>query len=300
MGDRRHLLKELALLVLLASLWGSSYTFIKIGVATIPPVTLIAVRTLIAGSILVGVMAWRGQRLPTDRAIWRRFLFQAVMNSTLPFTLVAWAETSVDAGLAAILNSTTPIFAFLLTALITRHEPVTARKLFGVAIGMVGICLIIGMEALHGLGDQLVPQLAIVAATISYGGAAIYGRNFKGLSPMMPAAGSMLCGAALLIPTSLIIDRPWTLAPSAASIGALICLSVFSTAIAFTIYFRLMQTLGSIGATAQAYLRVPIGVGFSLAVLGESLSPTAWIGLACVLAAVIAMTLQAGSAPARA
>lgn len=293
MVDRRHLLKDLALLLLLASLWGSSYTFIKIGVATIPPVTLIAVRTLIAWFILVGVMAWRGQRLPADRGVWRRFLFQAVMNSALPFTLVAWAEKSVDAGLAAILNSTTPIFTFLLTALITRHEPVTMRKLFGVVAGMLGICLIIGMEALHGLGEQLIPQLAVVAATISYAGAAIYGKNFKGLSPMMPAAGSMLCGAALLIPASLIIDRPWTLSPSAASIGALVCLSVFSTAIAFTIYFRLMQTLGSIGTTAQAYLRVPIGVGLGMVVLGESLSPTAWIGLACVLAAVIAMTLPA-------
>lgn len=293
MVDRRHLLKDLALLLLLASLWGSSYTFIKIGVATIPPVTLIAVRTLIAGFILVGVMAWRGQRLPADRGVWRRFLFQAAMNSALPFTLVAWAEKSVDAGLAAILNSTTPIFTFLLTALITRHEPVTMRKLFGVVAGMLGICLIIGMEALHGLGDQLIPQLAVVAATISYAGAAIYGKNFKGLSPMMPAAGSMLCGAALLIPASLIIDRPWTLSPSAASIGALVCLSVFSTAIAFTIYFRLMQTLGSIGTTAQAYLRVPIGVGLGMVVLGESLSPTAWIGLACVLAAVVAMTLPA-------
>lgn len=293
MVDRRHLLKDLALLLLLASLWGSSYTFIKIGVATIPPVTLIAVRTLIAGFILVGVMAWRGQRLPADRGVWRRFLFQAAMNSALPFTLVAWAEKSLDAGLAAILNSTTPIFTFLLTALITRHEPVTMRKLFGVVAGMLGICLIIGMEALHGLGDQLIPQLAVVAATISYAGAAIYGKNFKGLSPMMPAAGSMLCGAALLIPASLIIDRPWTLSPSAASIGALVCLSVFSTAIAFTIYFRLMQTLGSIGTTAQAYLRVPIGVGLGMVVLGESLSPTAWIGLACVLAAVVAMTLPA-------
>ncbi len=298
MADRRHLLKDLALLLLLASLWGSSYTFIKIGVATIPPITLIAVRTLIAGLILVSVMAWRGQRLPADRSVWRRFLFQAAMNSALPFTLVAWAEKSVDAGLAAILNSTTPIFTFLLTALITRHEPVTMRKLFGVAAGMVGICLIIGMEALHGLGDQLIPQLAVVAATISYAGAAIYGKNFKGLSPMMPAAGSLLCGAALMIPASLVIDHPWTLKPSAASIGALICLSVFSTAIAFTIYFRLMQTLGSIGTTAQAYLRVPIGVGLSMVVLGESLSPTAWIGLACVLAAVIAMTLPAR--PARA
>jgi len=293
MGDRPLMIKELLLLLLLATLWGASYTFIKIGVETIPPVTLIAVRTLIAGSILLLVMRWQGISMPRDPVVWRQFMFQAVMNSAVPFTLVAWAEKSVDAGLAAILNSTTPIFAFLLTALITRHEPVTWRKLLGVVLGLAGICLIIGVEALDGLGDQLLAQVAIVAATVSYAGAAIYGKNFKGLHPMQPAAGSMLCGAVLLIPVSLLVDRPWTLAPSMPSIGALLCLSVFSTAIAFTIYFRLMQTLGSIGTTSQAYLRVPIGVGLGILFLGESLSPTALGGLVCVVAAVIAMTWPA-------
>lgn len=295
MGDRPLMIKELVLLLVLATLWGSSYTFIKIGVETIPPVTLIAVRTLIAGSILLTVMRWRGIGMPRDPKVWRQFMFQAVMNSAVPFTLVAWGEKSLDAGLTAILNSTTPIFTFLLTALITRHEPVTWRKLFGVVAGMVGICLIIGMEALHGLGDQLLAQFAIVAATISYAGAAIYGKNFKGLHPMQPAAGSMLCGALLLLPFSLLVDRPWTLSPSMPSIAALLGLSIFSTAIAFTIYFRLMQTLGSIGTTAQAYLRVPIGVGLGLLFLGESLTSTALAGLVCVVVAVVAMTWPARS-----
>ncbi|MBJ7418401.1 MAG: EamA family transporter [Niveispirillum sp.] len=293
MGDRPLMIRELLLLLLLATLWGSSYTFIKIGVETIPPVTLIAVRTLIAGSILLLVMRWQGISMPRDPVVWRQFMFQAVMNSAVPFTLVAWGEKSVDAGLAAILNSTTPIFTFLLTALITRHEPVTMRKLFGVTTGLIGICLIIGVEALDGLGDQLLAQIAIVAATVSYAGAAIYGKNFKGLHPMQPAAGSMLCGAVLLLPVSLFVDQPWTLTPSMPSIGALLCLSVFSTAIAFTIYFRLMQTLGSIGTTSQAYLRVPIGVGLGMLFLGESLSHTALIGLVCVVLAVIAMTMPA-------
>ncbi len=109
----------------------------------------------------------------------------------------------------------------------------------------------------------------------------------------MPAAGSLVCGAALLIPASLIIDRPWTLAPSIESILALTALSVFSTALAFVIYFRLMQTLGSVGATSQAYLRVPVGVAIGVVFLGESLHSGAWIGLICVVAGVAAMTLPA-------
>src|SRR3954447_16863591 len=120
-STREGLPVELALLLLLATLWGASYSFIKLGVATIPPITLIAARTLIAGMLLLAIMRWRGLGLPKDVATWRRFLFQACLNSVVPFTLIAWAERSLDAGLAAILNSTSPIFTFLLTVAMTRH-----------------------------------------------------------------------------------------------------------------------------------------------------------------------------------
>ncbi|TPI71352.1 EamA/RhaT family transporter [Mesorhizobium sp. B3-1-3] len=296
MSEKTEMSTDLALLGVLAVLWGASYTFIKIGVETIPPVTFIAARTLIAGAILFTIIRWRGLAMPADAPTWRRFAFQACLNSVVPFTLIAAAERSVDAGLATILNSTSPIFTFLLTALVTRHEPVTARKLVGVGAGIVGICLIIGTEALGGLGHELWAQLAIVIATISYAGAAIFGRGFKGLDPMIPAAGSMLCGAVMLVPFSLIVDRPWTLAPSAASILALLGLSVFSTALAFVIYFRLIHTLGSVGTTSQAYLRVPIGVGIGAIVLGESLGPAALVGMAFVVAGVAAMTIPARQA----
>src|SRR5207253_4684129 len=184
---------ELALLLLLATLWGASYTLIKLGVATIPPLTLIAARTLIAGLLLLTVLRWRGLVLPKDAANWRRFMLQAWLNSVIPFTLIAWAEQSLDAGLATILSSTSPIFAFLLTFAVTRHEPLAGRKLFGVAAGLAGICLIVGVQALRGLGIELIAQLAMVTATVAYAGAAIFGRGFKGLDPMMPAAGSLVC-----------------------------------------------------------------------------------------------------------
>ncbi|RZN07339.1 EamA family transporter [Bradyrhizobium genosp. SA-3] len=284
---------ELALLVVLAALWGGSYTFIKLGVATIPPITLIAARTAIAGLLLLAVMWLRGIRMPTDAATWQRFAFQAVLNSVIPWTLIAWGERHVDAALAIILNSAGPIFTFVLTAAVTRHEATTPRKLFGVVAGMAGILLIVGVDAFHDIGSGLLAEAAIVAATICYACAAIFGRSFKGLDPMAPAAGSLLAGAAVLIPASLVIEQPWTLSPSLASILALLALAVFSTAAAFAIYFRLIQTLGSVGTTAQAYLRVPIGVAISVAFLGETLSRTAWIGLACVVLGVAAMTIPA-------
>jgi drug/metabolite transporter (DMT)-like permease len=290
-SPRTGLTRELALLLLLATLWGASYSFIKLGVATIPPITLIAWRTLIAGVLLLLVMRWRGVTMPTNAETWRRFAVQACLNSVIPWTLIAWGERSVDAGLATILNSAAPIFTFLFTVLVTRHETTTPRKLFGVIAGMAGICLIVGVKALDQVGQELWAEVAIVAATICYACGAIFSRGFKGLDPMAPAAGSLLCGTAMLIPLSLVFEQPWTSAPSPSSISALLGLAVFSTAAAFAIYFRLIQTLGSVGTTAQAYLRVPIGVAVSVVFLGEHLAPTAWIGLACVVAGVAAMTI---------
>lgn len=284
-------LADIACLLVLATLWGGSYSFIKLGVETIPPITLIAARTLIAGAILIAVIRWRGLSLPRDPVIWRRFLIQACLNSAVPFTLIAWAETSVDAGLAVILNAGSPIFAFLISLLLFRTEAAAGRKLIGVVAGLLGVCLIVGMEALSGFGRELWAQLALVAAAACYGGAALFGRNFKGLDPIMPACGSLICGAVILIPFSLIIDRPWTLAPSATSIQALLALSVFSTALAFILYFRLIDRIGTVGTTSVAYLRVPTGVAIGVLFLGERLSPTAWVGLALVILGVFAMTL---------
>lgn len=290
---------NLALLVLLATLWGAAYTLVKVGVETIPPLTLISARTLIAGSILLAIMRLRGIALPRDPAVWKRFMIQACLNSVIPFTLIAYAERHVGAGLATILGSNAPIFAFLLALLFVRHERPTLRQSFGVAAGLAGICLVVGVDALNGLGQDVVAQLALVFSAVMFGAAALFGRNFNGLDSMVPAAGSMICGAIILTPLSLIIDRPWTLTPSTASIVALIALAVFSTALAFVIYFRLIQTLGSVGTTAQAYLRVPLGVGLGVVFLGETLSPTVWIGLVCVVAGIAAMTIPARSAKPR-
>ncbi|KAA0598272.1 EamA family transporter [Azospirillum lipoferum] len=292
-ASRPDLCVELALLLALATLWGASYSFIRIGVETIPPLTFIAGRTLIAGTVLLAVIHWRGLSLPRERAVWSRFLVQACLNSVLPFTLIAWAERTVEAGTAAILNATTPIFAFLITLLLTRHEALCLRKTVGVLVGLGGTILVIGVGAVDGIGRDLLAQGAIVFATLCYAGAAIFGRVFKGLDPIMPAAGSLMCGAVLLLPVSLAVDRPWTLMPSWESLLALVSLSVFSTALAFVLYFRLVHTLGAVPTTGQAYLRVPIGVGVGALMLGETLEPTILAGCALVVFGVAAMTIPA-------
>ncbi|AVS96325.1 DMT family transporter [Paracidovorax avenae] len=283
--------RELALLLTLSTCWGASYTFIRIGVETIPPLTLIAARTLIAGLLLLGIARWRGLHLPRDGRTWTAFLVQAALNSVVPFTLIAWAEQTVDAALATVLNATSPLFAVLLAVLARGPEAATTRQWAGVACGLLGTFCIVGLEAWQGFGHGALAQFAIVGASLCYAAAALFGRRFSSMDPVLPAAGSLLCGAAVLLPLSLLCERPWTIAPSRASLLALLALAVFSTAIALALYFRLLRTLGSVGTTAQAYLRVPIGVGIGVVFLGERLQPSAWIGVGCVVAGVVAMAL---------
>ena len=133
--DRSSRMGALALLLLLSALWGSSYAFIKLGIASIPPVTLIAGRTVIAGSLLLLILRWRGVAMPVDLVHWRKFFIQSLLNSAIPFTLIAWGERSLDSGLAVILNSTSPIFTFLLGSLLLRQENPTWPRLIGVIAG---------------------------------------------------------------------------------------------------------------------------------------------------------------------
>jgi len=282
---------EIALLLALSTLWGASYPLIRVAVATIPPLTLIAARTLIAGSMLLAWLLARRIALPRDPTVWRRLLVQSLLNSVIPFTLVAWGEQSVGAGVATMLNSISPLLTFLAAWLLTRQERFTSWRALGVVTGLGGVVLVIGPAALTDFSGKFLPEFAILVATFCYAGAALYGRSFREMSPAVPAAGSMIVGAAIIIPAALVVDRPWALAPSASSVAALAALAAFSTAIAFVIYFRLVSSIGPVATTAQAYLRVPIGVGLGIAFLGESLSPTGWAGLVCVVVGVAAMTI---------
>ena len=282
---------EIALLVLLAVLWGSSYLLIRVALDTIPPVTLMAIRVVAAAAVLLPVMLWQRQRLPADSRTWRMLFAQAVFNSIGAWTLLAWGQQYVDSALASVLNSTSPIFVFLITALATRHEPTGALKLFGACLGLVGVTLIVGVDALAGLGRQVAAQIAILAGAALYACAAIYGHRLAHIPPVVTATGTMLWAAFCLVPLSLWLEAPWTLAPSARSLGAAIVLAVFCTGLALLIYFRLLRTLGSLGVASQAYLRAGIGVLLGVVVLGERIPPVVGIGLAAAVLGVAAINL---------
>jgi drug/metabolite transporter (DMT)-like permease len=220
-------------------------------------------------------------------------LTQAMLNCVLPWILIAWASRTIDSALTTILSSLSPIFVFLVTWAITRHEETSRRKLAGVILGIAGVLTIIGVDALTTLGTHTLAELAAVGGSLAYAIAAIVGRRFAGISPLVPAAGSNLVAAAILVPLALVSDEPWTLQPSMRSMLAVLGLAIFSTGLAFTIYFYLLARIGSISTASQAYLRILVGVGFGVAFLGERLAANTVIGLVLVFAGVVAMTLPA-------
>ena len=285
---------EFALLGLLALLWGSSYLFIKVAVAEIPPLTLIAARASVACVFLFALMRARRIAPPRGAPLWGRLYLQAVLNAIAAWTILAWGQQYVDAGLASVLNSTSPLFVFFFTLALTRHEPTGAVRLFGACLGVAGVTLIVGVEALEGLGREVAGQLAALFSAALYACAAIHGRRFSGLSPAAVAMATMLCAAATLIPMSLAFEAPWRLAPSHAALGAAFALGLFCTAIPLVIYFRLVRTLGSLGVASQAYLRAGIGVALGVVVLGETVPPTIAAGLAAALLGVALINWRRG------
>ncbi len=282
---------ELSLLGLLALLWGSSYLFTKVAVADIPPLTLVAARVAIAAAVLTAVMALRGQRFPRDRRTWRWLLVQSALNASLAWSLLAWGQQHIEASLASVLNSTSPLFVFFLTVIFTRHEPVGPLRLAGACLGLVGVLLIVGVDALAGLGQQVAGQLAALGSALLFGCAAIYGRRFGHLPATVTAAGTTLAAALCLIPLSLLLERPWTLRPGWLPLGATLVLGVFCTGTALLIYFRLVRTLGSLGAASQSYLRAGVGVLLGVVVLGEEITALVALGVLAAVAGVAAINL---------
>jgi drug/metabolite transporter (DMT)-like permease len=200
--------------------------------------------------------------------------------------VLAWGQQFVDAALASVLNSTSPIFVFLFTAFVTRHEALGGRKLVGALVGLFGVMLIVGFDALSGLGAQLLGQFACLFAAALYACAAIYGKRFDHLPAVATAAGTMICASATLLPLAFVVEKPWAINPSPAAIGATIILSVFCTGVALLIYFRLVRTIGSLGVASQAYLRAGIGVMLGIIFLGETISLPAAAGTAAAIIGV--------------
>jgi drug/metabolite transporter (DMT)-like permease len=280
---------EIGLLLLLGLLWGMPYALTKIALTTIPPVTLVAARVLLAAAVLWVIVLFMGCKMPARRNFVARLFIQGCVACVIPYTLIAFGQQSVDSALAGILNSTAPLFVCLISLVWTRHEPLTVARLFGVTLGLGGVVMIAGATALVGFGREMAGQSAIILATLSSAASAIHGRRFAAVAPEIAAAGTLTSAAVVLVPLSFFMETPLNSAPSAASLAALLANAVVATALGFVVYFHLIRTIGSMGTASVGYLKPAVGVLIGCALMGESLTWTAAGGLIAILIGVAAI-----------
>jgi drug/metabolite transporter (DMT)-like permease len=282
-------LSEIALLVLLGLLWGSPYALTKIALATIPPITLAAGRVVLAAAFLWIVVWMTGAKIPWRSRFVPQLFIQGMLACVLPYTLITFGQQSVDSALAAILNSTTPLFAFLISLAGVRHEDIRAGSLFGVAVGMGGIVLIAGADAFAGIGKGTLGQAAILLATASSACSVIYARRLADIAPSVVAAGMLTAAAVVLVPLCFVAEHPLSVTPSSAALIALAVNGIAATAVGFLIYFRIVGTIGIVGTASVGYLKPVVGVLVGCLVMGEHLTWTVATGLVTTCIGVAAI-----------
>ncbi|HEX9568178.1 MAG TPA: EamA family transporter [Rhodospirillales bacterium] len=290
------MLRQFGWLFLLSLIWSSSFMTIKVGVGSIPPVTLAACRVVVAAVVLYGFVRVQGAALPRGARFWTYCVLIGIIGNGLPFTLINWGEEHVDSGLAAILMSIMPLATVVLAHFFADGERMTRGKLIGVVIGFCGVIILVGPEALKGLGGDAWRQLAVAAGAFSYGVAMILARNMPPAPLIARSAAVMIVASVIMAPLALAIDAPWRLRPDDAAIAAALYLGLFPTAFATIIFFYLVQTAGPSMVALVNYLIPVLGVGWGAVVLDEQVTAEAVAALVVILAGIAIAQVRRGAA----
>jgi len=288
--------KDWVLLLALVAMWGSAFMFNKLGVATVPPATLVAGRLLIGALILLVVVHALGARLPPLGRNWLPYLVLALVGNCIPFYVIVWGQKTVDSALAGILMAAMPLVTLVLAHFFVQGERMTRKRAAGFALGFLGIVLLIGPAALTGIGGsalQVISQLAVLAGALCYATNSVLTRLMvKGNNVLIASAAMLLVAAVLMLPVALILDRPWTLTPTFSSTAAIVWLGIGPTAVATLCYFKLIGSAGPTFMSLVNYLSPPVAVFLGVTLMGEHPGVEAYTGLALILAGIALSQLR--------
>lgn len=291
-GEPRMSASDWAILLVLSVLWGGAFFFISVALHGFAPLTLIFLRVGLASLLLWLVLRLRGGRMPRGFAAWRALLILALFNNVIPFALFFWAMLHISSGLASIVNATTPIWGVIVAHLFTRDEKATPDKVAGVALGFAGVVVMIGADALSATGGQVLPQLACVVGTLCYALAGVYARRFEGfgVTPLAISTGSLAMAALAMLPFALWLETPWRAPmPDAMSVAALAGLIVVSTALAYVLFFRLIEGAGATNAMLVTFLIPVTAILLGSLILGERLEAQHLWGTALIALGLVAI-----------
>jgi drug/metabolite transporter (DMT)-like permease len=279
--------RDFAGLIMLSVLWGGSFLFIRVAVPALGPFLLVELRVGLAAAALL-LYALAAGSMPKIRGRWRSFLVLGFLNAAVPFSLISAAETHLTASLAAILNSTTVMFTAIVAA-VWMGDALTARKAIGIVLGIVGVSVLVGWDPLPLNGFVLLAVAAMLLASLSYALGATYAKqSFSGIPPVGMALGQLGGAVALLLPLA-VVSLPER-APSIVVIFSMLGLAFLSTAVAYLIYFRLIENVGPT-STVTVTLLVPVfGLLFGVLLLEEPFGPGTLAGLGIILTSVVLIT----------
>jgi drug/metabolite transporter (DMT)-like permease len=283
---------EWGMLILLSILWGASFLFMKVALAELPTFTIVFSRVCIASLTLLILIKILNHEFPKGLKVWRVFLIMGFINNVVPFSLLVWGMTELASGLAAILNAMTPFFTILLAHFVTIDERISYNKIVGVLLGLAGVVVLIGVDALGGFNASILAMLACLGAAFSYALAAIYGRQFirMNIQPVTGAFGQVTASSFLLIPIVIFVDSPWTLSmPGMNTWLSIAILGVGSTAIAYILYFSILAAAGATNITLVTLLVPVSAILFGWLILGETLLTNHLIGMAIIALGLLAI-----------
>lgn len=281
-----HSIKDWALLMALVLMWGSSFMFNKLGIATVPPATLVAGRLLVSAVVLLVIVYARGSRLPPPGKAWWSFLALAIIGNALPFYLISWGQKVVDSALAGILMAAMPLATIVLAHFLVATEKLARNRVAGFVLGFAGIVVLMGPAALRGMGGsllQVVSELAILCAALCYALNSVLARLLVKDQFLVVSAAVLLLASLGMVPYALVLDRPWTLAPSGASVASIVWLGIGPTAIATICYFRLISSAGPTFMSLVNYLAPCVALFAGAWLMHEEPGPNAYAGLVLIL-----------------
>ena len=288
-----------ALFVLLGFFWGSSYLFIKIGIdAGLQPFTLVSLRLLFGLALLAVVVHIAREPLPREPRMFGHLVVLGFFSVALPFGLITWAEQSVDSSLAAVLTGAVPLFVIPFAALMLPAERITINGLLGIAVGLVGVAIVVGFDPAALAGNELLAEIALIGAAASYAVGGVYARrNVHGLRPMIPALFQVGIALVMMSIPAVLLERPWERGLAPEALFAVVWLGLLGSGAAYLIFFRLLGHWGATRTSLVAYLLPIWGIALGALVLNEPIDPRLLLGTALVIGGIALVNMRRGSRP---
>lgn len=289
MEHQMHL-ADWILLITLSVIWGGSFFLAEIALREMSSLVVVWGRVGGAALILLLILRLKGIEIPSDLKLWGTFMVMGVLNNAIPFSLIVWGQTEISSSLASVFNATTPLFTVVLAQFLTKDEKINFLKVSGIMFGFIGVVLMVGIEVLNGVSAAVWAQVAILLAAVSYGCAAIWGRRFAGINPMITATGQVTCSSIVMTPVALWFGFPdGYIMPTLYGWLSIAGLAFLCTVVAYILYFRILATSGATNLMLVTFLVPLSAIVLGTLFLDEQLEMNQIAGMLLILSGLIVM-----------